>query len=506
MSSTNICSNNDVHHDMMCCSIIPPFILSNIANCPNAPETARSCAREGLAHAHRLRQLRISRLNASQGGGPPGIIPGLVSRNITTSVNQGRPTAGPKRLNRVIYSANNTQILDFTLLRSEGSVPIYDTAANECYDGFGSTFKFYSDVFDRNSIDDAGMTLTGSVHVGNGWQNAQWNGSQMLFGDGDGVYFNRFTASLDVIAHELTHGVTQYTAALIYEVESGALNESMSDVFGIMVKQHHLGQTAAQSDWLIGSELLTSNVNGVALRSMKNPGSAYNDPVLQKDPQVGHYSEVVTYQAPYGDNNDFGGVHISSGVPNRAFYLVATNLGGYSWDRAGRIWWAVLSGGALPANANFHTFAKMTSSTAERMYGGSVKMVVEQAWRDVGVEIGTAPNPPPPRPDPTPVPPPVPPPPNPPRKTVVGALSGWGTTMVNAENASFTVNGYAGYDGSVRFTAVYSAHSNEEFLGKLSAFGDSLTGEWENSDRQAYLRAGWADSYVLHGPFELRRR
>src|SRR5262245_10749917 len=117
--------------------------------------------------------------------------------------------------------------------------------------GSGTTRQFYRDLFDRNSIDDHGMRLEGYVHRGVEFNNAFWDGQVMVFGDGDGRIFTDFTKSLDVIAHELTHGVTEHTAGLEYHNQSGALNESMSDVFGSLVKQWSLQQSASEADWLI---------------------------------------------------------------------------------------------------------------------------------------------------------------------------------------------------------------------------------------------------------------
>ena len=147
------------------------------------------------------------------------------------------------------------------------------------------------------------------------YDNAFWDGTQMVFGDGDGVIFLPFTRSVDVIGHELAHGVTQYTSGLNYQDQSGALNESVSDVFGVLVKQRLLGQTADQADWLVGAELLAPGVNGVALRSMAAPGTAYDDPRLGKDPQPGHMRDYVD------TTDDNGGVHINSGIPNKAFHV-----------------------------------------------------------------------------------------------------------------------------------------------------------------------------------------
>src|SRR5262245_7883906 len=240
-------------------------------------------------------------------------------------------------IDRSIFDAHQTQRLPGTEVRSEGDPESQDPAVNEAYDGLGATFDLYSEVYDRCSIDDQGLPLDATVHYGKGYDNAFWDGQQMVFGDGDEDLpaseriFNRFTISIDVIGHELTHGVTENEAGLIYWGQAGALNESISDVFGSLVKQKKLAQPADEAEWRIGEGLFTDNVNGTALRSMKDPGTAYDDPVLGKDPQPGDMSGYVrTFQ-------DNGGVHTNSGIPNRAFYLVAANLGGFAWERAGLI-------------------------------------------------------------------------------------------------------------------------------------------------------------------------
>src|SRR5262249_20304804 len=147
------------------------------------------------------------------------------------------------------------------------------------------TYDLYFDVYGRNSIDGQGTRLDSSVHYGQAYDNAFWDGTQMVYGDGDGKLFERFTRAVDVIGHELTHGVTAHEANLDYQNQPGALNESFSDVFGSLVKQGSLAQTAGEADWLIGEGLFTAKVKGVALRSLKAPGTAYDDPVLGKDPQ-----------------------------------------------------------------------------------------------------------------------------------------------------------------------------------------------------------------------------
>ncbi|WP_110666250.1 M4 family metallopeptidase [Salinicola halophilus] len=282
---------------------------------------------------------------------------------------------------RYIYDAGNQQTLPGDLVRREGESDGGDAAVDEAYHWLGATYRFFWERFERHSIDDEGMALLGTVHYGDDYDNAFWNGAQMVFGDGDGELFHRFTASLDVVAHELTHGVIEREAGLIYADQSGALNESLADVFGILVKQYHLEQSVEEADWLIGASLLTDRVNGRALRSMANPGTAYDDPVLGRDPQPGHMDRFVR------TSSDNGGVHINSGIPNRAFYLAAMALGEFAWEIAGPIWYAALTDARLTRDADFAAFAELTLACAAERYGenGREADAVRQAWVGVGV-------------------------------------------------------------------------------------------------------------------------
>lgn len=309
-------------------------------------------------------------------------------RRLTTVV--GAPTVTRPRAavegtpHRTVYDARHTQTLPGTKVRAEGAEPIKDASVNRAYAGLGATFDLYVKAYGRDSIDGRGLPMDASVHYGEEYDNAFWNGEQMVFGDGDGEVFLDFTIPVDVIGHELTHGVTQYTANLDYFGQSGALNESVSDVFGSLIKQHSLGQTAAEADWLIGAGLLAPRVTGKALRSMKQPGTAYEDDVLGKDPQPATMDDYVST----GEDN--GGVHINSGIPNRAFYLVAEALGGHAWERAGQIWYDTLTGGGLKQNVQFADFAKLTLTTARTRYGdGEETQAIRKAWEEVGVIQGT---------------------------------------------------------------------------------------------------------------------
>ncbi|NJN87063.1 MAG: M4 family metallopeptidase, partial [Leptolyngbyaceae cyanobacterium SL_7_1] len=243
-----------------------------------------------------------------------------------------------------------------------------------------ATYDLFHEIFERNSIDDRGLRLDATVHYDVRYENAFWDGDQMIYGDGDGRLFNRFTLAIDVIAHELTHGIIQYEAGLIYHGESGALNESFCDVFGSLVKQRSLNQTVDQADWLIGEGILSKDAQGVAFRSLKAPGTAYNDPVLGRDIQPAHYAKL------YRGTADDGGVHINSGIPNHAFYLAAMAMGGYAWEKAGQIWYLALTNGLRP-RANFRQAAKATISIAAQVYGhdSQEQQAVRSAWQQVGV-------------------------------------------------------------------------------------------------------------------------
>jgi Zn-dependent metalloprotease len=278
---------------------------------------------------------------------------------------------------RTVYDTHNTEQLPGTKVRGEDDPAVADAAVNQAFDGLGDTFRMLLEAFQRDSLDGKGAALNATVHYGEKYDNAFWNGSQMVFGDGDGEVFTGFTGSVTVIGHELGHGVIQTTAALEYQGQSGALNESLADVFGTLTEQFTLGQTADQASWLIGEGIFTDAVQGRALRDMMHPGTAYDDDELGKDPQPADMAHYVT------TSEDNGGVHINSGIPNRAFALAATDIGGHAWEGAGLVWYRTLTGG-LPATAGFAEFAERTISAATEI-GDSVEAAVRKAWIAVGV-------------------------------------------------------------------------------------------------------------------------
>jgi Zn-dependent metalloprotease len=347
---------------------VPPGLLERIIR--NGTDEQRDWALQTLAVDTTQRTVRVHNALVTEfwGGRRPRPTPAP------------KPTPTKSGLRRTIDDEKGGENLPGATVRTEGQAPTSDVEVNEAYDGLGATYDFYWEVFQRNSVDDQGLPLIASVHYSDHYDNAFWNGDQMVFGDGDGELFNRFTISLDVIGHELTHGVTQYTANLAYLNQAGALNESVSDVFGSLVKQYKLGQKAADADWLIGEGLLAPGVQGVALRSMKAPGTAFDDPTLGTDDQPGTMSGYVHTAS------DNGGVHTNSGIPNHAFYLAAVALGGNAWEKAGKIWYATLTGGKVKANSTFAQFAALTVSEARTLFGATEAQAVQDAWKQVGIK------------------------------------------------------------------------------------------------------------------------
>ena len=347
-------------HEPVFCTVVPPHVLDKLAQAED-PALARPARRTLQRDAFERTQRRLTTVI-----GAPAVALA--------------PDAEPDKPQRTVYDARHGTELPGTKVRGEGDEPGKDATVNRAYAGLGATFELFLKAFERNSIDGNGLPLDATVHYEEEYNNAFWNGEQMVFGDGDGEIFLDFTIPIDVIGHELAHGVTQYTANLTYFGQPGALNESMSDVFGSLIKQYTLGQTAAEADWLIGAGLLAPRVTGKALRSMKEPGTAYDDDVLGKDPQPATMDDYVR------TGRDNGGVHINSGIPNHAFYLAATTLGGHAWERAGRIWYDVLTGGELRQDAMFTDFATLTVQAARARFGeGEELLAVTKAWERVGV-------------------------------------------------------------------------------------------------------------------------
>ena len=250
-----------------------------------------------------------------------------------------------------------------------------DATAQRAFQETTRVADFYRSAFGRNSIDAAGMTMLSSIHYGNKFNNAMWNGSQMIYGDGDAAIFVDFTRGNDVIGHELTHGVTQYTLQLGYDGDAGGLNESLSDCFGAMFRQWEAGQDADAADWLIGHDILgpAAVAKGyTALRDMANPAAKHC-----LAPQPTKYSQLKPDTDP----------HYSSGPPNLAFCLACRAAGGKSWERVGQVWYRAMTGFGPNPRLTMKAFADRTRKLAAEMYpkAAAVATAVDKGWKKVGL-------------------------------------------------------------------------------------------------------------------------
>ena len=243
---------------------------------------------------------------------------------------------------------------------------------------------------DRNSIDGNGFKLRSWVHYGSNYNNAFWNGSWMTYGDGDGNTFSPLV-SADVTGHEIAHGLTDYTANLIYSYESGALNEGFSDIFGILL-EYYIDEDCA--DWIMGEDF-TVAAGKYGLRNMSNPNDAS---MLTRQPDTYHGDFW------YFGSGDYGGVHYNSGVLNYWFYLMTmggsgTNDNGLSYsvtalannenisrEKAGAIAFRTLTV-YLFDNAQYADARTASIQAAKDLYGENSNEVqtVTNAWCAVGV-------------------------------------------------------------------------------------------------------------------------
>lgn len=331
------------------CTFIPPWLVERV---------------DGLEQAARdddLRRERAARARDLRTAETPGVV------------------AGPAW---TVHDAGSRTTLPGTPARSAGEPETGDVAVDEAATGIEATLQMFLEDLSRDSHDGAGAPVSLTVHYGSRYNNAFWDGTQLVFGDGDGRVFERFTKPVDVLAHEFSHAVIEHTADLTYRGQSGALNESVADAFASCLKQRLLGQDAGEADWLIGEGIFMPSVQARALRDMAAPGTAYDDPEVGADPQVGHMDDYIDTTA------DNGGVHLNSGIPNKAFQLAAVAIGGTSIAGAGRIWYDALVGGDVPSGATFTTFAAATVAAA-----GDHEDAVRQAWAEVGVdaEVDAAP-------------------------------------------------------------------------------------------------------------------
>jgi Zn-dependent metalloprotease len=362
---TSVSSSEEVYrygeHNGGCtCFIIPQSVLERFAKDKKLTVEQRQYfvdaaklevdwrrARSAMAKfSHRSRALLPTAVSALAAAGPPSVL---------------------------VFDCGHGTTLPGTTIANPGAST--DASAKRTFDETAAVVSFYQTIFGRNSLDNAGMTLLSSIHFSVNYNNAGWTGSQMRYGDGDGNIFIDFTKSNDVIGHELTHGVTQFTSGFAYINQAGGLNESMSDVFGSMFRQWRANQTVNAADWLIGKEIIGPGAIArgfTCLRDMAKPAASHC-----LAPQPTKFSQ-------YHDGMD---PHESSGIPNLAFFKAAMAIGGKSWEKAGKIWYQALSGIAPSPNMKMKVFADRTRNLAGTLFPAdpSIKTAVDKAWKAVGL-------------------------------------------------------------------------------------------------------------------------
>jgi Zn-dependent metalloprotease len=339
------------------CRIIPEEVLGRFANDKKLSAAERAIFKNSLALEPLWRQIRSLQ----------GELSGVAAMSLAG------PGATPAAPAITVNNCNHTTTLPGAPVANPGSSA--DGTAKRAFVETSQVAKFYKSVFNRNSVDNQGAALGSSIHYGVNYNNAFWNGTRMTYGDGDGNIFVDFTRSNDVIAHELTHGVTQHSAQLAYVNQAGGLNESMSDVFGSMFRQWEAGQDVNAADWLIGKDIMGPGAlqRGLTcLRDLANPAAGHC-----LAPQPTNFSQ-------YHDGMD---PHFSSGPPNLAFYKAAKAIGGKSWEKCGQIWYKALTGYAPKPNLTMKEFANRTRSLAQSLYPGTpaIKIAVDNAWKAVGL-------------------------------------------------------------------------------------------------------------------------
>ena len=358
-SLSNSDCGGDFHGNACMCFIVPASVLERLSRDKKLSAMEREAFAVMAKYEQEWRKLRLARVKHLRAA--KTILPSALA-----AVPAGSPSVN-------VFDCQQGTTLPGTLLANpDGSA---DGTVKRASDESKSIVKFFKTLFGRNSIDDAGMAINSSVHYSVKYNNAFWNGSQMAYGDGDGKIFLDFTRSNDVIGHELTHGITQYTLSLNYTKQAGGLNESMSDVFGSMFRQWEANQDVSQADWLIGKDIMgpAAKARGyTCLRDLSNPNASHC-----LAPQPTKFSQYHDAMDP----------HESSGIPNLAFYKAAMVIGGKSWEKAGKIWYQALTGSGPSPNMRMSTFAKRTRTLAGSLFPSEpvVKKAVDQAWKSVGL-------------------------------------------------------------------------------------------------------------------------
>lgn len=354
--------SSHTHFGTCKCFIVPQSVLERLSKDKKLSAEEQKSFADAAQLSKEVRKMRIS--NGKLSTLSQSILP--TSFTVAAAAAVAPPAVS-------VFNCNNGTSLPGTPVVNPGSSA--DATAKRTFTETTEVAKFYKTLFGRNSIDNANMTLLSSIHYSVKYNNAFWDGTQMTYGDGDGNIFVDFTKSNDVIAHELTHGVTQFSANLNYTNEAGGLNESMSDVFGSMFRQWRANQTVSAADWLIGKDIMGPGAIArgfTCLRDMSKPNASHC-----LAPQPIKFSQYRPGMDP----------HESSGIPNFAFYKAATAIGGKSWEKAGKIWYQALTGFAPSPSLKMSKFAKRTRDLAKSLFPSdpTVFTAVDKAWKAVGL-------------------------------------------------------------------------------------------------------------------------
>jgi Zn-dependent metalloprotease len=339
------------------CYIIPKEVLERFAGDKKLTAELRKASADTSRVSDAVRSLRTQAGHLT-----------AVSRTVTADLADLAATAKV-----TVYDCKHSQTLPGTPVASPKTAK--DATAVRAFVETTAVATFYQKVFGRNSVDNAGMTLMSSVHFGRNYNNAMWNGSQMLYGDGDGQLFIDFTNGNDVIGHELTHGVTQNTLQLAYSGDAGGLNESLSDCFGSMFRQWEASQDVTAADWLIGADILGPVAKSKGYKSLRNMADPTDKSAIAPQPAL--YSQLTPGMDP----------HYTSGPPNLAFCTACKTLGGKSWEKVGQVWYSTMvSVGASP-NMTMPQFASQTRQAASRLFPAepAVSAAVDAGWKQVGL-------------------------------------------------------------------------------------------------------------------------
>ncbi len=284
-------------------------------------------------------------------------------------------------INRRIYSAEGSELLPGQLVWKEGDPAPKQIQVKEVAEHQQIIFDCLREVFDFSGIDGRGSTAIAIVNYGDGYVNACWNGAALLYGNGNGQEFGRFTSSLSVTAHETGHGIQESRNSLGYLGQNGAINEHLSDVIAVVVDQWSQNQTVSEGTWLVGAEIFNPWMRSLEVRAVRdfaNPGFAYDSEILGgRDPQVAHMNMLYT------GSRDGGGLHINSGILNLAFFNSAIELGGYIWESGvAHVWWQAMQG--LSEEVKFKDFAEKLRSIAQSR-NKLVNKAVSDGLKDVGL-------------------------------------------------------------------------------------------------------------------------